>query len=106
MAHANVGDDPAREAGEPPGLARGRPSHMTTQAQTGWTTMFALNSARSARENKLAALLDNCLARMQEGREPSFALRHSPEAAAEVRPLLEIATLLQLRGRLARRIAT
>lgn len=78
---------------------------MTTDAGTSWTTMFALDRGRPSNEEKLAALLDGCLERMTDGREPSFALRHAPEAAAEVRPLLEIATLLQLRGRLCRQVA-
>lgn len=79
---------------------------MATDILNRWIGAFASERLRGADENKLAALLDACLERMADGREPAFALRHAPEASAEMAPLLEIATLLRLRGRLMRDYAS
>jgi hypothetical protein len=79
---------------------------MATQALRRWLGAVAVEHRRQTDERKLATLLDSCLERMADGREPGFALRHSPEAAADVRPLLEIATLLRMRGRLAREMVS
>lgn len=53
-------------------------------------------------EHKMAAVLDSCLERIHDGRQVSFVLGRTPEAGAEVRTLLPLATLLSLRGRLIR----